>query len=110
LVLAGFGPCAFAQAQQTFTPKTIVQWGQGGDRERAMLTQMGYAQLAQGQFGLSVADLNSDGRPESSVLSLGACDGAGCPVTALHFAGAGTVPQIFAQKRGGRRAGTPGAR
>ena len=104
LVVAALGPCALAQAQQTFTPKAIVQWGQGGDRERAMLTQMGYAQLAPRQFGLSVADLNSDGRPEIIVLSLGACDGAGCPVTALQNAGGGKVQQIFAQKLGGRLA------
>jgi hypothetical protein len=100
-------PCllgAVAEAQQTFTPKGIVQWGQGGDRERAMLTQMGYGQLAQGQFGLSVADLNSDGRPEIIVLSMGACDNAGCPVTALQSVGQNNVRQIFSQKLGGRLA------
>jgi hypothetical protein len=104
LSLAALAPCAFAQAPQTFTPKSIVQWGQGGDRERGMLTQMGYAQLAQGQFGLSVADLNADGRPEIIVTTLSACDGAGCPVVALQSGGAGKVTQIFAQKVAGRLA------
>ncbi len=87
-VLATLIPLAPAHAQQTFTPKAIVQWGQGGERERGMLTQMGFAQLAQGQFGLSVADLNADGRPEILVLSLPACDDAGCVVTALQSGGA----------------------
>ena len=96
--------CTFAYAQQTFTPKAIVQWGQGGDRERAMLTQMGVGDLAQGQFGLSVADLNSDGRPEILVLSMGACDNTGCPVTAIQNAGSGKVNKIFSQRMGGRLA------
>src|SRR5690348_15651050 len=95
---------AAALAQQTFTPKTIVQWGQGGDRERNMLTQMGVGDLAQGQFGLAVADLNSDNRPEILVLSMAACDNAGCPVTAIQNAGGGKVNRIFSQKLGGRLA------
>jgi hypothetical protein len=103
-LIAALGPSVCAQAQQTFTPKGIVQWGQGGDRERAMLTQMGYGQLAQGQFGLSVADLNADGRPEILVLSMGACDNAGCPVTALQSGGQNDVRQLFSQRVGGRLA------
>jgi hypothetical protein len=99
-IFAAYG----GHAQQIFTSKTIVQWAQGGDRERAMLTQMGVAELAQGQFGLSVADLNADGRPEILVLSMGACDNAGCPVTAIQNAGAGKVNRIFSQHLGGRLA------
>jgi hypothetical protein len=104
LCLAALAPSALAQTPQTFTPKTIVQWGQGGDRERGMLTQMGFGQLAQGQFGLSVADLNADNRPEILVLSLGACDNAGCPVVALQSGGQNNVRQIFSQKVAGRLA------
>ncbi len=97
-------PFASTLAQQTFTPKGIVQWGQGGDRERGMLAQMGYARLAQGQFGLSVADLNGDGRPEIIVTTLSACDKAGCPVVALQSGGQNKVAQIFSQKIPGRLA------
>ncbi len=99
-----FAPLANTLAQQTFTPKGIVQWGQGGDRERGMLTQMGFPQLAQGQFGLSVADLNGDGRPEILVTTLSACDKAGCPVVALQSGGQNKVQQIFSQKVAGRLA------
>jgi hypothetical protein len=104
LSLAPLAQSALAQTPQTFTPKTIVQWGQGGDRERGMLTQMGFGQLAQGQFGLSVADLNADNRPEILVLALGACDNAGCPVVALQSGGQNNVRQIFSQKIAGRLA------
>jgi hypothetical protein len=93
-----------AFAQQAFTPKGVVQWGQGGDRERGMLTQMGYGQLTQGEFGLSVADLNGDNRPEILVLQRAACDSAGCPITALQSAGPGKVLQLFSQKVPGRLA------
>jgi hypothetical protein len=106
-LLAGLAVSAsgsLVTAQQTFTPKQIVQWAQGGDRERGMLTQMGLPQLAQGQFGLSAADLNGDGRPEILVLSMAACDATGCPVTAIQNAGAGKVNQIFSQRVTGRLA------
>lgn len=102
--VAAIAPFATIHAQQTFTPKTIVQWGQGGERERAMLTQMGLGQLAQGQFGLATADLNADGRPEIIVLGISACDSTGCPVVALKSDGPGKVQPIFAQKVAARLA------
>ncbi len=52
-------PFASAQTPQTFTPKAIVQFAPGGDRERAVLSRMpGLAELIKGQFGLGAADLN----------------------------------------------------
>lgn len=104
-LLASASPLALAQAPQTFTPKQIVQFAQGGDKERAGLSRMpGMAELVKGQFGVGAADLNGDGSAEIIVLSL-ACDNAGCPVVALQNNGPGKgVTPVFAQKVGGRLA------
>jgi len=92
---------AGAQAQQTFTPKAIVQFAQGGDRERAVFSRVpALAELVKGQFGLGAADLNNDGTKEIVLLSL-TCDAAGCPVVVLRNDGGNATP-IFAQKMSGR--------
>lgn len=99
----GLAPLASAQAQQAFTPKAIVQFAPGGDRERAVLSRMpGLAELIKGQFGLGSADLNGDGKNEIVVVSL-ACDAAGCPVVAIED-NAGRAAPIFARKVPGRLA------
>ena len=92
---------AGAQAPQTFTPKAIVQFAQGGDRERAAFARVpALAELVKGQFGLGAADLNNDGTKEIVLLSL-TCDPAGCPVVILQNEGGNAQP-IFAQRMGGR--------
>ncbi len=96
-------PLASAQAQQTFTPKAIVQFAPGGDRERAVLARMpGLAELIKGQFGLGAADLNGDGKNEIVVVSL-TCDATGCPVVVIEDNGGRAAP-IFARKVAGRLA------
>lgn len=96
-----------AQAQQTFTPKQIVQFAPGGDKERAGLSRLpGLADVVKGQFGIGAADLNGDGAAEMIVVSL-VCDDAGCPVVALQSNGPGKgITPIFAQKVAGRLAVT----
>ena len=90
-----------AQAQQTFTPKSIVQFAQGGDRERAAFSRIpALAELVKGQFGLGAADLNNDGTQEIVLLSL-TCDSAGCPVVILQNEGGHATP-ILVQKMNGR--------
>jgi hypothetical protein len=90
-----------AQAPQSFTPKGIVQFAQGGDRERAVFSRVpALAELVKGQFGLGAADLNNDGTKEIVLLSL-TCDAAGCPVVILRNEGGNAIP-IFAQKMNGR--------
>lgn len=108
-LLAGFvttvllAPAVGAQTTQTFTPKSIVQFAQGGDRERATLARVpALAPLVQGQFGIGAADFNDDGQNEIVILSL-ACDEAGCPVVVMQNAG-GQPALIFAQKMNGRLA------
>ena len=99
----GLVPLASAQAPQTFTPKAIVQFAPGGDRERAVLSRMpGLAELIKGQFGLGGADLNGDGKNEIVVASL-TCDAAGCPVVVIED-NAGRATPIFARKVAGRLA------
>ncbi len=94
---------ALAQAPQTFTPKAIVQFAPGGDRERAVLSRMpGLAELIKGQFGLGSADLNGDGKNEIVVASL-TCDATGCPVVVIED-NAGRAMPIFARKVAGRLA------
>ncbi|MEO8465348.1 MAG: hypothetical protein ABI640_08395 [Gammaproteobacteria bacterium] len=103
VALIGLAPLVSAQAPQTFTPKAIVQFSPGGDRERAVLSRMpGLAELIKGQFGLGSADLNGDGKAEIVVVSL-ACDGAGCPVVVIED-NAGRAAPIFARKVAGRLA------
>jgi len=103
LALIGFAPLALAQTPQTFTPKAIVQFAPGGDRERAVLSRMpGLAELIKGQFGLGSADLNGDGKNEIVVVSL-TCDTAGCPVVVIED-NAGRAAPIFARKVAGRLA------
>ncbi|HVS25546.1 MAG TPA: hypothetical protein VMU03_17605 [Gammaproteobacteria bacterium] len=90
-----------AQAPQTYTPKAIVQFAQGGDRERALFSRVpALAELVKGQFGLGAADLNADGTKEIVLLSL-TCDAAGCPVVVLQNEGGNATP-IFAQRMNGR--------
>jgi len=104
VLLAGLAGSAGAQAPQTFTPKTIVQFAQGGDRERAAFSRMpGLAELVKGPFGVGSQDLNSDGTAELILVSL-TCDGAGCPVVIFQNKGPGNVTPIFAQKLAGRLA------
>jgi len=92
---------AGAQTPQSFTPKAIVQFAQGGDRERAMFSRVpALAELVKGQFGLGAADLNNDGTKEIVLLSL-TCDAAGCPVVVLRNEGGNAAP-IFAQRMSGR--------
>ena len=99
----GLVPLALAQAPQTFTPKAIVQFAPGGDRERAVLSRMpGLADLIKGQFGLGAADLNGDGKNEIVVASL-SCDATGCPVVVIED-NAGRAAPIFARKVAGRLA------
>jgi hypothetical protein len=99
----GLVPLASAQTPQTFTPKAIVQFAPGGDRERAVLSRMpGLTELIKGQFGLGAADLNGDGKNEIVVVSL-ACDAAGCPVVVIED-NAGRATPIFARKVAGRLA------
>ncbi|HVY65342.1 MAG TPA: hypothetical protein VHH11_11035 [Gammaproteobacteria bacterium] len=94
---------ATAAHAQTFTPKAIVQFQQGGDKERATLSRMpGLADLIRGPFGLGAADLNGDGANEIVVLSL-TCDDAGCPVVVLQN-NQGRATPIFARKVAGRLA------
>ena len=104
-LLAALAP--LAQAQQAFTPKQIVQFAPGGDKERAGLSRLpGLADLVKGQFGIGAADLNGDGAAEMIVVSL-VCDDAGCPVVALQSNGPGKgITPIFAQKVAGRLAVT----
>jgi hypothetical protein len=101
VALLGLAPCVGAQAPQTFTPKAIVQFAQGGDRERALFSRVpALAELVKGQFGLGAADLDNDGTKEIVLLSL-TCDGAGCPVVILQNKGGNAAP-IFAQRMNGR--------
>jgi len=103
VALIAFVPPASAQAPQTFTPKAIVQFAPGGDRERAVLSRMpGLAELIKGQFGLGGADLNGDGKNEIVVVSL-TCDSVGCPVVVIED-NAGRAAPIFARKVAGRLA------
>jgi hypothetical protein len=104
-LLAALAP--LAQAQQTFTPKQIVQFAPGGDKERAGLSRLpGLADVVKGQFGIGAADLNGDGAAEMIVVSL-VCDDAGCPVVALQSNGPGKgITPIFVQKVAGRLAVT----
>jgi hypothetical protein len=109
LAVVGFASAlaqvAGVQAEQTFTPKAIVQFAQGGDRERAVFSRVpALAELVKGQFGLGAADLNNDGTKEIVLLSL-TCDSAGCPVVILQNEGGNAQP-IFAQRMSGRIAVT----
>jgi hypothetical protein len=88
---------------QTFTPKAIVQFQQGGDKERATLSRMpALAELIKGPFGLGAADLNGDGANEIVLISL-TCDNAGCPVVVLQN-NQGRATPVFARKVAGRLA------
>jgi hypothetical protein len=99
----GLGPLGLAQTPQTFTPKAVVQFAPGGDRERAVLARMpGLAELIKGQFGLGAADLNGDGKNEIVVASL-TCDATGCPVVVIED-NAGRATPIFARRVAGRLA------
>jgi hypothetical protein len=103
LPLLAFATLVLAQAAATYTPKAIVQFQQGGDKERGVLGRMpGLADLIKGQFGLGAADLNGDGTNEIVVLSL-TCDGAGCP-DVVRQNNQGRATPIFAQKVAGRLA------
>jgi hypothetical protein len=103
---AAFAPLALAQAPQTFTPKQIVQFAPGGDKERAGLSRLpGLADIVKGQFGIGAADLNGDGTAEMIVLSL-VCDNAGCPVVVLQSAPGKVIAPIFVRKVAGRVAVT----
>jgi len=100
-IASALAQVAGAQAPQTFTPKAIVQFAQGGDRERAAFARVpALAELVKGQFGLGAADLNNDGTKEIVLLSL-TCDPAGCPVVILQNEGGNAQP-IFAQRMNGR--------
>jgi hypothetical protein len=91
-------------AQQTFTPKTIVQFAPGGERERALFARLpGMADIVRGRFGIGAADLNGDGSDEMILVSL-VCDDAGCPVVALQSGGPAGITQLFADRVGGRLA------
>ncbi len=106
-LLAGLTPLALAQTPQSFTPKQIVQFKPGGDKERAGLSRLpGLADVVKGEFGVGAADLNGDGMAEMIVVSL-VCDDAGCPIVALQSNGPGKgITPIFAQKVAGRLAVT----
>ena len=100
----GLAQSVCAQVPQVFTLKTIVQFAQGGDRERAAFSRMpGLAQLVKGPFGVGAQDLNGDGTAELILVSL-TCDGAGCPVVVFQNKGPGNITPIFAQKLTGRLA------
>jgi hypothetical protein len=106
-LLAALAPLALAQTPQTFTPKQIVQFKPGGDKERAGLSRLpGLADVVKGEFGVGAADLDGDGMAEMIVVSL-VCDDAGCPIVALQSNGPGKgITPIFAQKVAGRLAVT----
>src|SRR5262245_8432786 len=88
---------ARAQTPQTFTPKQIVKFAQGGDKQRAAFSKMpGAADIVKGQFGYGAADFDGDGAAELVVVSL-ECDTAGCPVTVLKNEGGGKVTPLLVQ-------------
>jgi hypothetical protein len=92
---------AGAQTPQTYTPKGVVQFAEGGDRERAAFSRIpALTELVKGKFGLGAADLNGDGTKEIVLLSL-ACDASGCPVVVLQSEGGNPIA-IFAQRMTGR--------
>lgn len=94
---------AFAQAPQSYTPKAIVKFAKGGDRERTVLARVPeLAPLVKGQFGIGSADFDGDGVNEVVILSL-SCDNAGCPVIVMQKKG-GRPSFIFSRKLGGRLA------
>jgi hypothetical protein len=102
--LFAFGPCVHAQTPQTFTVKQVVQFAQGGERERAAFSRVpGLAELVKGQFGVGAADLNADGRPELMLFAL-TCDAAGCPLIVFENKGPGNIAPLLAQKMTGRPA------
>lgn len=107
LAVAGctaFAPSARAQTPQTFTVKQVVQFAQGGDRERAAFGRVpGLAEIVKGQFGVGGVDLNGDGKPELLLFSL-ACDAAGCPLVVFENKGPGNIAPLLAQKLAGRPA------
>jgi hypothetical protein len=106
-LLCALAPLALAQPPNTFTVKQIVPLTQGGDKERAGLSQLpGLAEIVKGQFAIGAADLNGDGSPEMIIVSL-ACDDAGCPVVVLQRAGTDKeIAPIFVRKVAGRIAVT----
>lgn len=102
--LLAFTPSVHAQAPQTFTVKQLVQFAQGGDRERAAFARVpGLADLTKGQFGVGAADLNADGKPELMLFSL-TCDAAGCPLVVFENKGPGNIVPLLAQRLTGRPA------
>ncbi|HET7130715.1 MAG TPA: hypothetical protein VFJ95_00650, partial [Gammaproteobacteria bacterium] len=102
--LAALASSVHAQTPQTFTVKQVLQFAQGGDRERAAFGRVpGLADLVKGQFGVGAADLNADGKPELMLFSL-TCDAAGCPLVVFENKGPGNVVPLLAQKLTGRPA------
>ncbi len=103
LTIASLAP-ALAQPPQTFTPKQIVQFAPGGDKERSALSHLpGLADIVKGQFGIGAGDLSGDGSPEMFVVSL-VCDSQGCPVVVLQSVPGGVIAPIFVRKVAGRLA------